>query len=84
LITERSLIRLKLLYVLLRQGEMSLTKLAQEAGVRYWTARSEVEQLERNGYVEVFSSGRVRIVRVNLENRKVIIVKTLLEELEDI
>lgn len=84
MITERSLARLKLLYVLFTQGEMSLTKLAEAAGVRYQTAKTEIENLEKKGYVEIFSSGRVRIVKLNLENRKVIIMKNLLEELDDL
>ncbi|QKQ99560.1 winged helix-turn-helix transcriptional regulator [Metallosphaera tengchongensis] len=84
MITEKSLYKLRILYILLKYGDLSISNLARKSGIRFNTVKEEVEELERDGLVEILESKRVKIVKINLTNRKVIILRNLIEELEDI
>ncbi|BCS91740.1 hypothetical protein L3N51_00853 [Metallosphaera sp. J1] len=84
MITERSLYRLRILSTLLKEGEIPISLLARESRLRFDIAKREIAEMERKGLVEVLDSGRVKIVKINMTNRKVIILRNLIEELEDL
>lgn len=63
---------------------MNITALVRKTRLRYDRVSEVIGELERKGIVEDSKVGRLRIVRLNYLNRKVIILSTLLEELEDL
>jgi len=68
----------------MQYGDLSLTRLSRLSKVRFSVLKREILILKNKGYIEIIDSGRVKIVRLNYSNQKVIILKNLLEELEDI
>jgi hypothetical protein len=68
----------------MQYGELSLTKLSKLSKVRFSVLKREILVLKDKGYVEIIDSGRIKVARLNYSNQKVIILKNLLEELEDI
>ncbi|ABP96187.1 MULTISPECIES: hypothetical protein [Metallosphaera] len=84
MITERSLYRLRILSTLLKEGEIPISLVARESRLRFDIAKREIAEMERKGLVEILDSGRVKLVRINMTNRKVIILRNLIEELEDL
>ncbi|AWR99680.1 hypothetical protein [Metallosphaera hakonensis] len=84
MITERSLYRLRILSTLLKEGEMPISNLARRAKLRFVITKREVSALEKMGLVELYDSGRVKVVKINMTNRKVIILRNLIEELEEL
>ncbi len=68
----------------MQYGDLSLTRLSRLSKVRFSVLKREILILKNKGYIEIIDSGRVKIARLNYSNQKVIILKNLLEELEDI
>ncbi len=68
----------------MKYGELSVSKLAKFSGVRFSVLKEELEYLKGKEYVEVVEMGRARVVRLNYSNQKVIILRNLLEEIEEI
>ncbi|QIW25305.1 ArsR family transcriptional regulator [Sulfolobus sp. S-194] len=75
---------LKILYILFKEGEINISKLAKETKLNYSTLLKYIEILEQKKLIEVIRGDRSKIVRLNYANPKVIILKNLFEELEDI
>ncbi|BCU68536.1 hypothetical protein HS7_19730 [Sulfolobales archaeon HS-7] len=63
---------------------MNITKLAKLSGIRYSIVKKEVEELSNKGYVEIDVLGKVIVVRVNYTSEKIIILKNLLDLLDEI
>ncbi|BFH73535.1 hypothetical protein SJAV_14790 [Sulfurisphaera javensis] len=63
---------------------MNITKLAKETGIKYQTLLKNIEFLEQKKIIEVIKGEKSKIIRLNYSNPKVIILKNLFEELEDI
>ncbi|AKV75406.1 hypothetical protein MsedC_2097 [Metallosphaera sedula] len=73
-----------MLSTLLKEGEIPISLVARESRLRFDIAKREIAEMERKGLVEILDSGRVKLVRINMTNRKVIILRNLIEELEDL
>ena len=68
---------------MLKRGELPVTKLSKEAKVNYKTLLKDLDILEKKNIVEIIRGEKAKIVRLNFSNPKVIILKSLFEELED-
>ncbi|EWG08234.1 MAG: hypothetical protein ASUL_01230 [Candidatus Aramenus sulfurataquae] len=68
----------------MKYGELSVSKLAKLSGVRFSILKEELEYLKGKEYIEVIEVGRVKVVKLNYSNHKVIILRNLLEEIEEI
>jgi DNA-binding MarR family transcriptional regulator len=71
------------LLFLLKYGDVNVTKLSRLTGVNYNSLKRELDYLQDKGYVEVLHLGRAKVVRLNLSNRKVLVLRSFLEEMED-
>ncbi|MEM0363882.1 MAG: hypothetical protein QXH75_08825, partial [Sulfolobaceae archaeon] len=76
--------RIKILLIVLQEGEINISKLAKISKINYKTLRNEIEILKNKGYIDVISLGRSIIIRPNLSNPKLLLIKNLLEELMEI
>lgn len=70
--------------MLFKKGELSVTKLAKESKVSYKVLLKDLEVLEKKNIIEIIRGEKSKIVRLNYSNPKVIILKNLFEELENI
>lgn len=84
LISRNEFIRLKILYALLKYGDLSISGLSKKAKVKFPVLKRELNFLLEKGYVEILTGKRSKIVRLNYTNQKIIILKNLLEELEEL
>ncbi|PVU71162.1 hypothetical protein DDW09_00195 [Sulfolobus sp. SCGC AB-777_L09] len=74
----------KVLRILFKFGEINITKLSKETKIKYSTLERIIRILEEKKIVEVIEADRSKIIRLNYENPKVVILKNLFEELENI
>jgi len=58
--------------------------LAKESKVNYQVLLKDLEVLEKKNIIEIIRGEKSKIVRLNYSNPKVIILKNLFEELENI
>ncbi|AKA74090.1 hypothetical protein SULI_09345 [Saccharolobus solfataricus] len=72
---------MKILYILIKNGDMNITKLYRLSKIHYDKLRRELEDLQKMDLIEVIGSDK-KIVRLNYSNPKVVILINLLEELD--
>ncbi|WCM34812.1 hypothetical protein [Sulfolobus acidocaldarius] len=70
--------------MLLREGEINITRLARESHVNYKKLEKALETLERKNIIEIYEGDKTKLIRINYSNPKVIILKNLFDELESI
>lgn len=70
--------RLRVLKIILKYGQINITRLAREASIHHHLASKYVSELESEGIVSIRRIGRLRIVEVNIENPKVALLRELL------
>ncbi|AWR98244.1 hypothetical protein DFR86_05330 [Acidianus sulfidivorans JP7] len=76
--------RLKILYALIKYGDLSISNLSKKSKVKFYVLKRELDYLSEKGYIEILSGERNKIIRLNYTNQKILILKNLLEELEEL
>ncbi|MQL54506.1 hypothetical protein GFB69_01735 [Acidianus ambivalens] len=76
--------RFKIIYTLIKYGDLPISNLSKLARVKFNVLKRELNYLSEKGYIEILSGERAKIVRLNYTNQKIIILKNLLEELDDL
>ncbi|MUM64757.1 hypothetical protein D1867_05760 [Acidianus infernus] len=76
--------RFKIIYTLIKYGDLPISNLSKLARVKFNVLKRELNYLSEKGYIEILSGERAKIVRLNYANQKIIILKNLLEELDDL
>ncbi|WP_338601435.1 hypothetical protein V6M85_00105 [Sulfolobus tengchongensis] len=71
---------MKILTILIKYGDMNITKLYRLSKIRYDKLKKELDELQRMKLVEILGDSK-KIVRLNYSNPKVVILINLLEEL---
>jgi len=74
--------RIRVLRVILKYGQINITRLAREASIHHQLAVKYVDELASEGIVEVRRIGRLRIVEVKHDNPKITLLRELLVEEE--
>lgn len=76
--------RIKILLIILQEGEINISRLAKISKIKYDILQRELEVLKNKGYIDIIKLGRSTIIRPNLSNQKLLIIKNLLEELMEL
>ena len=71
--------RLKILLILMRTGQLNITKIAQQAHLSHKTTEAYLEILKKGGIVEEKRYGRIRLYRFMGEVKKVKAIKDLFD-----
>jgi len=71
--------RVRILRILAEIGELNISEIARRAGLNYATTNRHLEALEGSGLVRHKRFGRIRIFRLDEENPRVRLVKSLFE-----
>ncbi len=74
--------RVKVLKVLLDSVELNISEVVKRAGLNYTAAASHLDALKKAGLLEEKVFGRIRILRVKLEDPRVQALKRLFEVFE--
>jgi len=72
--------RVKLLFTLLKYGEINITHLIKDSKVDYRSGDAQLELLKREGLIEERRFGRIRILKVNYGDPRVASLKRMLDE----
>lgn len=76
--------RMKILKVILSEGEVNITKLVKQSGLHYNLVKRHVEYLSSLGIVKVKSIGRIRIVEANFDDPRVVALRDLIRTIESL
>jgi len=76
--------RVRVLKVLLRDGQANISRLIRETGLHHRLVVKHLEELKRMGLVEERRYGRLRIYEINLRDPRVSALRDLLRSLESI
>jgi len=76
--------RVRVLKVLLRDGQANISRLIRETGLHHRLVVKHLEELKRIGLVEERRYGRLRIYEINLRDPRVSALRDLLRSLESI
>ena len=57
--------RIRILRVLVRKGQVNMSRLARESGLSYESTKSHVDRLRELGLVDVRRVGRVVLIRIS-------------------
>ncbi|MCC6044370.1 MAG: ArsR/SmtB family transcription factor [Acidilobaceae archaeon] len=76
--------RVRVLRILLREGQVNISRLIRETGLHHRLVVKHLEELKRMGLVEERRYGRLRIYEANLQDPRVSALRELLKTLESI
>jgi len=76
--------RVRILRVLLEEGQVNVTRLVRATGLHHRLVVRHLEELKRMGLVEERRYGRLRIYEVNLKDPRVSALRELLRSLEKV
>jgi predicted transcriptional regulator len=82
-----SRLRMKIVKILARMGELNVSDIARRLGVNYETTNKHLRVLEDEGILQHKEFGRIRLYRINERSLKARAVQNLLavwEQAEDI
>ncbi|MFB0560644.1 MAG: ArsR/SmtB family transcription factor [Candidatus Lokiarchaeia archaeon] len=71
--------RIKIVKVLVEEGELNISEIAKRANLNYSTTNQHLNFLEKAGLVQEKIFGRIRIYRFRTENIKAQAIKNLFE-----
>ena len=71
--------RIKLLKIILKHGQINITRLTRESGLHHRLVARYLNDLEEEGVVTVRRVGRLRIIEANLHKPEVALLRDLLE-----
>ena len=74
--------RVRILKILLKYGEVNITKIAREAGLNHTATEKHLRKLVELGLVSEERFGRLRIYRLNYSNPTVYIIREFIRALE--
>jgi predicted transcriptional regulator len=74
-----SKVRIKILKILMRMGELNVSEIARRLGVNYGTAIRHLQILENADIVKKKTFGKIRLYRLNEQSPKVIALQKLIE-----
>ncbi len=74
--------KIKILKLLVREGEANITKIVRETGLRHSLVEKHLEDLIRLGIVVEKRIGRLRIFSLNLQNPRTQSIVELIRRLE--
>ncbi len=74
--------RIRILKLLMREGEVNITRIIKETGLHYNLVIKHLEVLEDLGLVVERRFGRSRIFSLNYDNPKVTLVRDLISIIE--
>jgi len=74
-----SRLRMKILKILSKVGELNISGIARRLGVNYGTTNKHLKVLENEGIVQHKRFGRIRIYRLNEHSPKTKAIQNLLE-----
>ncbi|PVU75877.1 hypothetical protein DDW11_01115 [Sulfolobus sp. SCGC AB-777_G06] len=75
---------MRILFILFKEEEISISKLYKKTRIDYKKLEKDLELLEDKHIIEIIKGDKSKIIRLNYSNPKVIILKNLFEELENI
>lgn len=76
--------RVKILKILLEEGQVNITRLVRETGLHHRLVVKHIEELKRMGIVIERRYGRMRVVEVNLGDPRISALRELLKNLESL
>ena len=76
--------KVKILKILLREGQVNISRLVRESGLHYNLVLRHLTDLERQGLVEEVRVGRLRLFSLKLDNPRTIALIEILKALEDV
>ena len=74
--------KIKIIKLLLREGEANITKIVRETGLRYALVERHLEDLVRLGVVVERRVGRLRIFSLNVTDPRVVALAELIRRLD--
>lgn len=74
-----SRLRIKILKILARVGELNVSEIARRLGVNYKTTKTHLKLLEGEGLLQHKVFGRIRLYRLNEHSSKTKALQTLIE-----
>ena len=76
--------KVKILRVLVREGEANITRIVRETGLRHSLVEKHLKELETLGIVVEKRVGRLRMFSVNLEDPRAAAIVELIRRLDEI
>ncbi|GAB6147924.1 ArsR family transcriptional regulator [Stetteria hydrogenophila] len=76
--------RIKILKLILEEGEINITRLVKLSGLHYNLVMKHVEHLLSLNIVRVKNLGRIRIVEANFDDPKVVALRDLIRTIESL
>ncbi len=73
--------RVRVLKLILKYGQINITRLARESGLHHRLVSRYVGELEEEGVVTIRRIGRLRIIEANLYKPEVALLRDLMESL---
>jgi CRISPR locus-related DNA-binding protein len=77
-----SRLRIKILKILLKMGELNVSEIARRLGVNYNTTSQHLKILENEGIIKHKTFGRIRLYRLNEQSPRVKALQNLVESWE--
>ena len=74
--------RVRILRILVENGELNISEIARRAGLNYATTKGHLNVLEEAGIIQQRRFGRIRLYKLNEENPKAAMLKKLIENWE--
>ncbi len=76
--------RVRILRILLKEGQVNISRLVRETGLHHRLIVKHLEELKKMGLVEERRYGRLRVYEINLSDPRVSALRDLLRSLESI
>lgn len=74
--------RVKVLKVVMRHGEVNITRIVRETGLNHKTVKNHLMRLAELGIVNERSFGRAKLYSVNYRSPRVLVLRDILFSLE--
>ncbi|MEM0366793.1 MAG: winged helix-turn-helix domain-containing protein [Acidilobaceae archaeon] len=76
--------RVRLLKILLKEGQSTITRLARETGLNHKKLIEYLEILKKHGIVEERRYGRLRLYEINYKNPRVSALREIFKMIEEL
>ncbi len=76
--------KLKILRILVRDGEANITRIVRETGLRHSLVEKHLEDLVRLGIVVEKRIGRLRVFSINVDDPRAVRVVELIRQLDEL
>lgn len=74
-----SKLRMKILKIIFRLGEVNVSEIARRLGVNYSTTKQHLEILENEGIIQKKRFGRIQLYRINQNSSKAKAIQNLID-----